>query len=327
LIKQDKKIFSIEELNRKLDSLEFDMKGHLYKKDAIISELRRKIDFSLEMAEKYKDDESMLRMFKADVVIGEPLMIGGQMTTFKCHHMCGSSFYLSLVDENSISILRIEGGYPTSDPMKFFHDEKCDCEYKDGVPLAVTRLHFEDELVFANAFRNSTMDEWLFSDAPEDMEYDDEFDLCTVKGRKAISKFRAEEHNLAFGGMSNMSIAIYASKDRDHFIMTRPGLDERNGKKEGKTLKFLEDGGFENIGRIGLGVWRWEATDRKTLDAVGYDETKHARDYDDLVISKIPSGEWEVIHHFDSYKFGYDFVEPNKKSKLEIYSELKLIKQ
>lgn len=290
--------------------------------------LNNSVKFALKMQEEHiNPSDKLYDFYHTEIEIGVPFFFGMGMIDSECD-ACGERTYLGLIDDKTISIFRKEGEGFTND---FVYDDKCRCEYEHGIPPQKAVLNFQDEIIFANAFRNSDMN-WLFQDAPEEKEYDDEYSLSTAKGRKGITKFK-EDNNVAWGCMSNMSIAIYANAERDHFVITTPFLEDyeecegKAKKRQKNTFEYLSNG-FENLGTISLGVWRWEATDRKTLDALGYDDENHKRDYENLIKVKIPSGQWELTHYFDSFAFGYNFdhAEPKFESDTEIYSELKLIK-
>lgn len=324
-MKTKSKTYTIKEFAKLYseDYFELDLKGHEDARNLISSKILNVIDFALKCIDKHKDNDELLSFYEKGPIIGQPFSFGFEMTYFKCEH-CGKNVYLGLIDEKIISTFTI------TEEGKFELDHTDDkCEFEEGIPYQKAILNLEEELVFVNAFRNSEGNGWLFSDAPEGMEYDQEYELSTFKGRRGITKHK-ESLNVAYGTMSNMIIGIYANKERDHFIISDVyfgDCEESNPeriKRCDKTLEYLKE--YEMLGSISLGVWRWEATDRKTLDKHGYDESKHKPEYEELLSVKVPSGRWELTHKFDSYDFGFNFSGPAFTSDMEIYSELKLIK-
>jgi hypothetical protein len=74
---------------------------------------------------------------------------------------------------------------------------------------------------------------------------------------------------------------------------------------------------------ISLSVWRWEATDAKTLEKAAGKKLKDVvnemkEDYKDVVKVPVKRGIWEFVHYYDTTS------DPENDDELFIYAELKL---
>jgi len=328
-LKTKEKTYTAKEFSKlyREEYFDFDFQGHEENREHIDAEILRSLDFIIKQSEKHEKDD-LISFYNRGPAVGFPFSLGLGMVSFKCEH-CGKKIYLGLIDEKTISVFTNKEG----DNFDIVHNEDDNCEFEDGIPYHKSVLNLEEELIFINAFRKTEGGrKYLFPNAPEGKEYDDEFELSSIKGRQGINKHK-ESQNVAYGAMSNMSIGVYANKDRTHFIISNAYLDDYEEieydqevyDRYKKTLDWLNNNEYEMLGRICLSVWMWEATDRKTLDKNGYNQSRDHQEYEDMVSVKIPSGKWELTHKFDSYDFGFNFTGPAFKSDMEIYSELKLI--
>ena len=92
----------------------------------------------------------------------------------------------------------------------------------------------------------------------------------------------------------------------------------------GGSNNILKAAYMVHKGDISLSVWRWEATDIKTLKKAGLSITnlmKDAKDkYKDIVRFPVEHGIWEFTHYYDTSSDIED------EDTLFIYSEFKLRK-
>lgn len=171
------------------------------------------------------------------------------------------------------------------------------CEY--AAPRVFKgKIQVQSPLVFANFFRE-------LDDAPEEVKYTEKWSLNNLKGREQITRYK-EEHNVAYGQMSNMGIAIYLHENKRSIIVgtdNHPAdyqeFDSDEEYQAAANKPIFE--GYEKVGEICLGVWRWEATDWNTLKKLGYspEKLKEEHKYVDFVQFDVPFGTWAFEHYFD----------------------------
>lgn len=172
------------------------------------------------------------------------------------------------------------------------------CEYSTPRPLT-GEIQVQSPLVFANFFRE-------FEDSPQEFKWADEWSLCNLKGQTKITKYK-EEQNVAFGQMGNMSIGIYLHENKKsiivgpHYNPAENGEFESEEEYEAICNKPLFEG-YEKVGEICLDVWRWEATDWKTLTAIGVTEKglQEEHEYRGFVELDVPHGTWKFEHYYES---------------------------
>lgn len=281
--------YTLEEFENKLVNKEFsfDMKGHSFNEEFIIYYILDKIKSSKRLFEnhpKLKNEKT------SRIEIGKSLLLGFVGIRFKCSHKCGEYYNLGLLDSNTITVFK-----------KDYSDSNC--VFIDGIPPIEQTFDFQNELIFTNAFRGDD-NRYLLEDCPEGMKYSKEYDLCTESGIINITKYKNETQNVLFAQMGNMGMSIYRNKKQNHIIIGTSYLEEYP-----ETEKYLNDNDFEDLGYICLDVWRFEASDIKTLKKHNY--VKKEND----VNIKISSGKWKFTHYLNS----------TISNKLEIYSELKKV--
>lgn len=240
------------------------------------------------------------RKFKA----GDVIMSRSDDSKCSC---CGKGFDIVLRDVDTITIAP---GYF----MREAGDFNLVCDFPKGPTHSEGEIKVASDLVFANFFRP------LKSDAPKGKEYSDEFSLSTFAGRRGITSWKAKNQNVAYGQMGNMSLSVWVNEDKDHIVLTESYIE--TAKKE----KTLADMGMKQVGKdISLAVWRWEATDVKTLEAAAKKKMPAIKkdmkeDYKDVVVVPVKRGRWKFNHY-------YDTSPDPKRGELFIYAELKLIKK
>lgn len=223
---------------------------------------------------------------------------------------CGKTYDIVLIDENTVSI---GPGYG----MKEEGDLSLDCEFASGLPHTSGTINVSGgKLVFANFFPSPSLRE----DTPEGKKYSDEYNLCYHSGRRKITQWKAENQNVAYGQMGNMSLSVWANSKKDRIILTEAYIDSK------KKIAALKKMGMRKVGKeISLAVWRWESTDITTVEKSEGKDIKTfikdmAKDYRDVVVVPVKNGKWKFDHFYDTTP------EPEDENELFIYAELKLKK-
>lgn len=187
-------------------------------------------------------------------------------------------------------------------------------------PYSVHKPNFgeitvKSKLLISNFFRK-------FSDEPEGEKYSQKYSLSSLSGQEAITAYKATHHNVAFGQMSNMSIGVFINKAKDSIIIG-PGFHPAEMKDYDNDEDYYEEikkpifEGYELVGTISLGVWRWEATDLNTL---GKEEYKELKNKTEVIELDVPHGTWSFQHNFN-----FDKYEDGSEENL-VYAKLELKK-
>lgn len=179
------------------------------------------------------------------------------------------------------------------------------CPYANPSPF-IGKIKVCSSLVIANYFK-------LEEDCPKEESFSEKYSLNNVAGRYNIAKYK-ESKNIAYGQMGNMSIGVYLNKEKTSIIIG-PSYHyaeyqeyETEEEYEKAINKPMFDG-YEQVGLICLDVWRWEATDLKTLG----DKSKYI-DKGNSVTLKVKTGDWTFQHNYDIIrqtdedKFDYIFA-------------------
>lgn len=241
-----------------------------------------------------------LRRLNQEITDGFIFKYDWFFTDFRCA-CCGKRLFFQYKDNKFI--LNQVFDY---DNEKSNFVEVPNCEYSD-VKVLKSSINVTSPMVIVNAFFKD--DKYLFVDSPEDEKYEDHYSLNNMRGRDNIQKYKAKECNCLTGQMGNMSIGIFVSKDKKSIIIGDTKKYEDNGEYWGGENKIIDD--HKKVGQICLDVWRWEATDKNTLEKVGYD-VDNQRERDIVVIDVAP-GTWELEHYY-----------PNNKETDPIYSRIRL---
>lgn len=298
---------------RLLDNdIEFDMMGHGLSringkpdvakkrfKEYIIS----KLNFIIKYAEEQKEKAYLQKIIYCD--LNDPrydyIMLVGALE-YECHN-CGKLHYAYMKDKNTVSLAQ---PILKAQSMEFEFDKSTPCEFANGfVPTKTSVIFPTGNLTFVNHFGE-------YPETPEGKEYDDEFSLNNLRGRINIAKYLANE-NIGYGQVGNTSIQIFVSKDRKHIRICEHAQDfiddtkymiekypdkvtEADRIKLKQTIALIE--GYEYIGSISLGVWRWMVADNATIKDKEL-KINNNQDHSDSVECKVQPGKWNIIHYYD----------------------------
>lgn len=171
------------------------------------------------------------------------------------------------------------------------------CPYSKGSIQNPTRgeIQVNSSLIISNFFN--------FSDCPDELEYTEEWSLCNLVGRENITRYKATTHNVAYGQMSNMAIGVYVHPNGRSIIIGDAFLQDTIAEKMNMTDEEYENADWETmsmidghklVDTISLAVWRWEATDMKTI---GKSRLKKLNR--DFVEVPVEHGIWQFEHYFD----------------------------
>lgn len=215
-----------------------------------------------------------------------------------CFH-CGEK--LRFVLEDNVLALRSRW---IDDPNARFgvraknHPKEYRCPFEKPHPFC-GEINVEQTLVFANFFD--------FPDSTEEDKYSNEWSLNAIAGRYKRAEYKCKNHNVAYGQMSNMSIGIYFNKNKNEIIVGpayHPAdFADLTDEEYEAAIKKPAFEGFKLINTISLDVWRWEATDLKTLGKENYNKLKKLGK--DLVKLKVNPGIWKFEHYFDYMRRDY----------------------
>jgi hypothetical protein len=250
--------------------------------------------------------EHYARTLDCDVEEGEPFW-GGMDNDAECHG-CGKR--LKWVLNGNTLAFRC---YYDHDANNFVqHPANYVCPYATPRPFK-GEIKVASKLIFVNFFKED--DDYKFKDCPEDKEHTSEWSVGAIIGRENITAHKAAQ-NVAYGQMTNTSVGIYLHPNKksvivgdlyvaDRRIEAMPDevtekMTSAEYKKMEKELSVIE--GHKLVGRVGLCVWRWEATDLKTLGAKSYKEHKELKkEHRDMVELTVKHGVWQFEHYFDSH--------------------------
>lgn len=271
-----------QELFEKLISggIPFDSLGHSV--FGFIDAIKRKKEFYETLIEENKENPEHYakKIFQGEVLVNDSLLTEG-LNCAKC-----GKYLLSSFDGEKVSLNMIYKG-------KEFEIENKRCEFEIPKPTQGT-IRIDSELIISNFFRK-------FEDSPEGQKYSGEWSLCHDAGQTKITEYLASQ-NIAFGQMGNMSIGIYVNKEKTSIIIGpkyHPAEFEEYDNDEDYELainKPLFDG-YELKGSVCLEMWRWMATDKKTLGEFYED---HMNESQDTVEIDVKHGDWEFVHYYDT---------------------------
>jgi hypothetical protein len=242
--------------------------------------------------EKIEDRE---RLGKSEDVMLSRQLIGSDI--YKdgtgCYY-CGNSLGIHINDENSADIFMWKRGEDYDD--KIHIPGECEMRQKEN-RINEFELKFPTGEVVIDNYFNKDRD-YLF-DVPEKEQYSDKYSLETLKGRFNRQNYLAETYNMGYGQMGNMSMEVFVSKDGKEIIFGDEPNDwydedeDGNGKPTKEDKKFNKE--FEKnytcIGKVSLGVWRWECADKKTLTDAGHSGEGE-------VLAKVQPGAYSVKHFY-----------------------------
>lgn len=190
------------------------------------------------------------------------------------------------------------------------------CPFKDPKPF-IGEIKIESTLLIANFFHE-------FEDEPEGQKYSDEYSLDSFAGRFNRAKYKAEQQNVAYGQMGNTSVNVYLNNEKTSVIIgptyhPNEFKDFATDEEYYAAMAIPLFPGYELVGRVELEMWRWEATDLKTLEKKNTTieslrEQEHNQ-YRGLVELDVKYGTWKFQHNYDlirrigdEEKFNYQYA-------------------
>lgn len=258
-------------------TISMDLAGHRshgeeYLRKNLIERLSRLIEYCYEKRDERRQDwfDFEMRLLAAGEHIG---LCGIETYCFEC----GRELPYTLKDVNTLTLGLT---YQQEDN----HETDNTCPMKDkGKSFSFEIEVRSGKLVFVNYFDDRRTDDQgnkteIFE--PEDRY--EKFSLNCAMGRMNLTKHYAEQHNIAYAQMGNMSICIFMNKTRDGIII---GDTERRSIKNHKP-----------VGRISLSVWRWMAADLAVLE-------KHGIVLDeDSVVLDVANGVYKVTNYYEFFE-------------------------
>lgn len=137
------------------------------------------------------------------------------------------------------------------------------------------------KLVVANYFDDRKLDangKEIEIFEPEE-RFSEEFSLNSTLGRLNMTKHYAENHNIAYAQMGNMSIAVFLNKNHDGVII---------GNTERKNINK-----HTYVDEISLSVWRWMATDLAVLEKNSIELSE------DAIVLDVANGVYKVTNYYE----------------------------
>lgn len=277
---------------RIIDRIEWDYNYHKKKSEENISDIHHAtIMWMLESDNAYTPDNIWSRLCEID---------------YECHACGERHLKLYLKDNDTISIRKwnCSGNIMNRESFKSWHTYE-PCIFANGYKPMKTRINIPTgNLVFCNHFGE-------FPDAPEGMEYDTEYSLNNLLGRRNIAEHLAKSC-IGYGQVSNCSISIYISEDgksirildKVDYILddatyydTSDEIMPDDEKKEFDRACNLVKG-YKRIGSLSLDVWRWMCADKMVINEERLDINNN-NSCSDVVECEVKSGEWEISHYYD----------------------------
>jgi len=185
---------------------------------------------------------------------------------------CGEILYLKILDPTALVL-----GY------------KSECPYKDGLPLQTVNIKVPTgRMIFCNFFR----DEDLFD--PKD-KHSNKFSINQIQGRINYAKHYAENHNIGYGQMGNMSGDVYVNPAKDKVIIgdcyPEDWEDYGYSGPDPEYTQAMKEG-FESKGNISMSMWRWMCIDESLLP--------EGMEVEERVDVNLVPGTYQVIHYYDT---------------------------
>lgn len=163
------------------------------------------------------------------------------------------------------------------------------------------------KLIIANFFNDETI-----NPRPEN-EYNIEWSLQGIYGRKNLAHHYAQNNNVAYGQTTNTSIDVY-SNGKEIIIAEMNLEDAAEGYPGGniwgpedlpvesvesakKLLDYMKDKKIEKVGNICCDVWRWEATDYEKGKSIFKDGNAK---YNKPITINVKGSKAKFTHYFDS---------------------------
>lgn len=207
----------------------------------------------------------------------------GSLPDMECSS-CGKRLWWKLQDDKLV-LDGIFNGKINKYGNYIAEGKRCDFENKKFLSNSI---NIGSPIIFANFF--------CFEDCSKDNE--GYWNLNYLSDREKITHYKAENQNIAYGQMGNMSVGIYLSKDSKTIIVSSPYLQDylEDGLDNIEEIKNILDN-YEYKGSICLEMWRWEASDLNTISQKTVDKLKKERNMD-IVMFDVPHGVWNFEHYY-----------------------------
>lgn len=223
--------------------------------------------------------------------------------------LCGRRMGVKLADEKHVNVFTYPKVIRAIDEKEFDYSP---CKMQ-GQKINSFELNFPTgKVAINNIFKHPTEHKYLFN-VPASKEYIDEYSLESVLGRFNKQNYIAQNFNVGYGQMSNMSFDVFISSDKKRLVFAEEPFedsDELNLETEAWNEKFEAE--FTKVGHICCDVWHWECADEQVLKDNGY---KGGRD---VLVDVVP-GKYQVTHFFDS-----SWHDSYASDRYNIYSEFVL---
>lgn len=259
----------------------FDSLGHSV--HDFIDSVKRKKEFFENLIKENQENPNYYarKIFQSEAPLNDTFFGTEGLNCSKCGKYIMSSF-----DGEKVSLNVFYNG-------KNFEIKNERCDFETPKPTqGIIRIN--SKLIISNFFRK-------YEDSPEKDKYSGEWSLCHDSGQAKITEYLASQ-NVAFGQMGNMSIGVYVNKEKTSIIIGpvyHPAEFEEYDNDEDYEIainKPLFDG-YELQGSVCLEMWRWMATDKKTLGKFYKD---HMKESQDTVEIDVEHGDWEFVHYYDT---------------------------
>lgn len=200
------------------------------------------------------------------------LQIGKRFDDFTDGHcyLCGQRMHYEIKDK----ILTVQAWEYNERSNKILLPGRCEMEdhKKQEDPFEITLP--TGQIVFANYFYMKSNRGGAF-ELPDNLRYNNEYDICFIKGRNNRAKYLAEKFNLAYGQM-NTNLYVWRSNDQTKIFITEQIDDEDEdfkdfykGTKADKAFNDEFRADKKLMGEIDTEVWCWEAADQSVIKKRG----------------------------------------------------------
>lgn len=277
------------------DDFQFDFTEHF--SEILVDSLSFNLEYYTELEnDNIKDWEGYrqrsLDFLNKKIPKGERIAYGLNSSEFDCEK-CGKRFYFCLKDENTITL------YPGFHMIEEENTD-CQCEYSGGVSPLTLEIEMETgNFIIGNFFP----DKDKILEIPNKNCRKDS--INHFSGRRKRAKHLAENFNVLYGQMGNMSVEVWANEDNSEILITNRYFDDYEDysydEKEIEDFKALkkkiEDEKFTSRGDLCLEVWCWEAADKAFLEKNNLPLDTNGNEH--ISIEGKP-GKWEFTHFYDT---------------------------
>lgn len=168
------------------------------------------------------------------------------------------------------------------------------------------------ELVFSNFFcedKDNGLDI-----LPKDIRHTKKYSINYGVGRQNTMTWLAENRGIAYGQLSNTSCNVFKVNDDKLVITDAYATCEVEEDGEVFEIDHPIPDGWQFVGTISCGVWRFEAIDKANMEAHNFDleEYKKEKKYMDFCETTVNPGKWDLKCYYQymgdeklTEKFGY----------------------